>query len=99
MIDHRIKKICVMKNKDTKKKLIKRNKNQNINKNSKRIWYPLTYQEIEIHNGLPNNTDRVQNFIYNNVVDLDNITLVQMVYKNNTPEVFIDYNKSISGEL
>ena len=90
--------IC-LENKDTKKKLIKCAKNKYINKNSKRIGYPLTYQDIEIHNGLRNNSLRVKNLIYNNLVDLDNKTLVQMVYKNNSPEVFIDYNKYISGEL
>ena len=90
--------ICY-ENTNTKKRLIKYAKNKYINENSKRIGYPLTYQDLEIHNGLPNNSDRVKNLIYNNLVDLDNISLTQIVYKNKTPEVYIDYNKYTSGEL
>ena len=40
----------------------------------------------------------VKNFYKSNLVDMDNKTLVENIFKNEKPEIIVDYNKNKFGE-
>ena len=84
---------------DTKQKLIKFSKYNNININTTRVGFPLPNKNKEIHMGSFKHTSVVKNFYKSNLVDMDNKTLVENIFKNEKPEIIVDYNKNKFGEL
>ena len=92
------KNICNEKE-DTKKKLIENSENNYINSKTMRVAYPLPNKNKNIHMAISLNSDEVFNFYKNNLIDLDNQTLVKNILQNNTPEIIIDYNKNKLGKL
>ena len=84
---------------DTKKKLIEFSNHQYLNIKTKRIGFPLPNKNYMIHMASALNSDTVKNFFKNNIIDLDNKTLVKKLFKNNEPEIIIDYNHNKFGEL
>ena len=73
--------------------------NKYINKATKRIAVPLPKMSEEVHMGSLKNTEKVRNFYRNNIIDIENSSLFEKVFKNNTPELLIDYNNNQFGEL
>ena len=84
---------------DTKKKLIESSDKKYINFRTKRIAYPLTNKNKNIHKPIKLFSDDVIKIISNNLVDFDNKDLVMKILKNNTPEIIIDYTKNPFGDL
>ena len=92
------KNICNEKE-DTKKKLIKNSENKYINSKTMRVAYPLPNKIKKIHMAISLKSEGVLDFYRNNLIDLDNPSLVENILKNNTPEIIIDYNRNPLGKL
>ena len=84
---------------DTKKKLIKLSHYKYINKNTKYVGFPLTNKNELIHMGMENISILVRQFFKDNIIDIDNKTSYQKIFKEYKPEIILDYTKNSFGEL
>ena len=84
---------------DTKKKLIKYSRHKYINRNTKRVGFPLTNKNKLIHMGYLNNFQVVKQFFKDYIIDIDNKKLFKTIFKKDKPEIIVDYNKNQFGEL
>ena len=71
--------------------------NSNINKNTIRIGYPITANNIKFKKDLKNFDFFVRNEFYQNLIDMDNVTQTNNLTSD--PEVIIDYTKNQYGDL
>ena len=83
----------------TKKKLLKFSNKKYVNINTTRFGYPLPKMNKFIHQGFKDNSPYIRNFFKNNIIDMDNHTLVHLFYKETFPELIVNYNRNIFGEL
>ena len=90
---------CDKSNINTKKKLLDFSNHRFINRNTKRIGFPLLNKDKEIFGSIKDNNHRLSRFVGNRLVDMDNQKLVDKIYKNKIPEIIIDYNKKKYGEI
>ena len=90
---------CNENKKDTKKILLKFSKFHYINKNSKKIGFPLINKSSKLLLNFNENNNLMLNFVKENLVDMDNIDLVNKIYKKNKPEYIIDYTRNPFGEI
>ena len=90
---------CDKSNTNTKKKLLDFSNHRFINRNTKRIGFPLLNKDKEIFGSIKDNNHRLLRFFGNRLVDMDNQKLVDKIYKNKIPEIIIDYNKNKYGEI
>ena len=90
---------CQENKENTKKKLLKFSNYTYINENTKRIGFPLVnkHPDLLLHFIEHNNT--ILKFIKENLVDMDNLDLVKKIYKENKPEIIVDYTKNPYGEI
>ena len=90
---------CYKNKEDTKKKLLQFIEKSYINKNTKRIGFPLVNKnpDLLLHALELNNT--LTKYIQNNLVDMDNTQLVEKVYKEYKPELIVDYKNNPYGEI
>ena len=90
---------CYKNKENTKKKLLQFNEKPYININTKRIGFPLVNKnpDLFLHALELNNT--LTKFIQNNLVDMDNTQLVENVYKEDKPELIVDYKNNPYGEI
>ena len=88
-----------LQSRSTKEKLIKFANNNYVSKNTTRFGFPLPNMNRFIHQGFKDNTPFIKNFFQNNIIDMDNNTLVHLFYNETFPELIVDYNKNIFGEL
>ena len=84
---------------DTKKKIIENSEHKYVNFETRRIAYPLPNKNNKIHKAISLNSEQVMKFYKNNLIDLDNQDLFNRVFKNNTPEIIIDYTNNSLGDL
>ena len=95
----KLKKYSCNNKKNTKNKLIKYSHYNFINKKTKRVGFPLTNKNLSIHMGLINNSKLVWQFIKDNIIDIDNKSLYNKIFKQYKPEIIVDYTKNSFGEL
>ena len=90
---------CYKNKEDTKKKLLQFIEKSYINKNTKRIGFPLVNKnpDLLLHALELNNT--LTKYIQNNLVNMDNTQLVEKVYKEYKPELIVDYKNNPYGEM
>ena len=90
---------CHNNKENTKKVLIEFSNNTYINERTKRIGFPLVnkYPDLLLHFIEHNNT--IKKYTKENLVDMDNIDLVKKIYKENKPELIVDYTKNPYGEI
>jgi hypothetical protein len=86
---------CEGNNKNTKYKLLKFSEFHYINKNTKRVGFPLVNKSPF----LLLNHNSISKFIKKRIVDMDNKKLVKKLYNDNFPEIIVDYTKNKFGEL
>ena len=91
-------KVCIEK-RDTKKKLLDKSENYNINYKTNRIGYPVTNNDKIFHKPVSINSDYLIKRFKNHLIDMDNQTLIENIEKKKFPEIIIDYNKNPLGEL
>ena len=90
---------CYKNNEDTKKVLLIFTEKPYINKNTKRIGFPLVNKNPEIFLNFIEIKNLLIKFVKKNLVDMDNKQLVEKVYKENKPELIVDYTKNPYGEI
>ena len=90
---------CHKNKENTKKALLEYTEKPYINKNTKRIGFPLLnkYPDLLLHFIELNNT--MYSYIKKNLVDMDNVQLVEKIYKENKPELIVDYRNNPYGEI
>ena len=84
----------------TKTKLLKFSSSNNINKNTKRIGFPLTNKNWMCLKR-PNKKKKISISIFTskNLIDMDNRKLLKKIGKYNKPEVIIDFSNNLNGEM
>ena len=90
---------CYNNKENTKKKLLNFTNKPYINKNTKRIGFPLVNKEPDLLLNFMEHNNTVLKYIKNNMVDMDNIKLVEEIYKENKPELIVDYTNNPYGEI
>ena len=85
---------CSDRNGDEKEKLLKYSNSSYVNKNTKKIGYPITNKD-------PNyfKKNSYEYTLKQNLVDMDNMEEIKKNYKDNIPEVYIDFSKNKDGEM
>ena len=86
-------------NVNTKLKLLHFSNHKYINTSAKRIGFPLLNKNNKLFLAIKDNDHKLKKFIKNNIVDMDNKELVMKIYKQNIPEIIVDYNRKQNGEL
>lgn len=87
---------CNVSAADSRKKMLKHSKSPFINENTTHIGYPLTNKEEELF--LDINFNKYQNFIFDHLIDMDNLTLLNLL-GDKKPEVSLDYTKTNYGKI
>ena len=77
--------------KEQKKKLLKLSKSPYINKNVKRIGYPLLNKIPRCLLDFPEYKNELQKCFLNNLIDMDNKEILNKYFKDKIPEVEIDF--------
>ena len=96
----KLKKIKCENNKEnTKKKLIKFSSKSYINKKSIHIGFPLVNKHPDLLLNFIEHNNTILKYVKENLVDMDNIHLVNKIYKENKPEFIVDYTKNPYGEV
>jgi len=90
---------CYKNTEDTKKVLLKFSESPFININTKRIGFPLVNKEPDLLSFFIEHNNTLQKYTQKNLVDMDNIPLVEKVYKENKPELIVDYQHNPNGEI
>ena len=90
---------CYKNKEDTKKALLKFSETPFINKNTKRIGFPLINKDPNLLFFFIENNNTLRKYTKNNLVDMDNIKLVEKIYKENKPELIVDFNRNPCGEI
>ena len=86
------------KTSNTKKKIIEFSKTNQINKNTKRIGFPLTNQ-VEFWGKKSNGPKQIQNIVREYLINMDKIKKKKNIYKKNFPEVIVDFSKNEEGNM
>ena len=90
---------CYKNNENTKKRLLKYTEKPYININTKRIGFPLVNKNPKLLLNFFELKNPLVKFIKENLVDMDNKKLVEKIYKENKPELIVDYSKNPYGEI
>ena len=90
---------CYKNKENTKKRLLKFTVKPYININTKRIGFPLVNKNKKLLQDFIELKNPIRTFIKQNLVDMDNIKLVEKIYKENKPELIVDYTKNPYGEI
>jgi hypothetical protein len=90
---------CHNNKENTKKNLLKFSNYRYINESTKRIGFPLVnkYPDLLLSCNEHNNT--ILKYVKENLVDMDNFDLMNKIYKENKPELIVDYTKNPYGEI
>ena len=90
---------CNKNKENTKKKLLKFTEKPYINISTKRIGFPLVNKNPELFVNFFELKNLLLKYIKQNLVDMDNKLLVEKIYKENKPEIIVDYTKNPYGEI
>ena len=92
---------CSDRNGNEKKNLLKYSKSPYVNKNTKKIGYPITNKDLQYFRGL-NGENIYYTFepnVAKNLVDMDNEEEIKKNYKDSIPEVYTDFSTNKDGEM
>lgn len=90
---------CNKTKENTKLKLLRYNRNRYINKKTKKIGFPLLNKDKEVFLSFKARNNKISQFTKKNLVDMENQEMVKKIFKENMPEIVIDYNNNPYGEL
>ena len=85
--------------KNGKSKLLKNSKSPYINEESNLIGYPLLNKHPTCLLDFHYKEDLLTKFTYNNLVDMENKTILNKYFKEMTPEVEIDFTNNNQGKI
>ena len=90
---------CFKNKENTKDKLLKFSKKPFINENSKKIGFPLVNKYPDLLLNFMEHNNTLIKYIKENLVDMNNVSLVNKIYKENKPELIVDYTHNPYGEI
>ena len=90
---------CYNNKENTKKKLLEFSKNPFINENTTKIGFPLVNKAPEVLLNFMEHNNTLLKYIKENLVDMNNESLVKKICKENTPEIIVDYTHNPYGEI
>ena len=86
------------KSTNTKKRIIEFSKSNQINKETKRIGFPLTNQ-VEFWKKKSNRKKKIPNIMREYLINIDNIENKKNFNKNNLSEVIVDFSENGKGNM
>ena len=89
---------CSDRKGNEKENLLKYSKSPYVNKNTKRIGYPITNKDLKYFKG-GNIYYTFEPNVAKNLVDMDKEEEIKKNYNNNIPEVYTDFSKNKDGEM
>jgi len=92
---------CQNLKKNRIKILLEKSKSPYLNKNKtiKLIGYPLLNKAKAYFLDYPDNHNLLEDYFLNNLVDMENKEILDTVFKNQTPEIYIDFKNSSDGNM
>ena len=85
-------------NKKYKEIFLSHSRSPYVNKSSKRIGIPLTNKDPSCLNYLKRGSP-MSDYIFNNLIDMDNKEILDKYYKDKIPEIILDYTDNDKGKL
>ena len=82
-----------------KLKLLKFSNKKFINLNTSKIGFPPSNKNKQLFLAINDNTNSIYHYVKNNLVDMDNKKLVKNIYKDNIPEIVVDFSNNKYGEI
>ena len=82
-----------------KEKLLSNSKSPFLNDKVTRIGYPLTNKDSSCNLDYIGGHNLVQEYFYNNLVDMDNKVILEKYFKDKIPEVEVDFKDSTQGKI
>ena len=94
------KKSCQSRISNEKANLLKKSKSPYVNDKTKVIGYPLTNKCPVCSLDYFFNTDHLlREYFYNNLVDMENTEILEKYYKEEYPEIIIDFSNNNKGDM
>ena len=93
------KKCKIHKLNGSKEKLISNSKSPFLNEKTHRIGYPLTNKDQSCFLDFINEHNLVEEYFFNNLVDMDNATILENYFKDKMPEVEVDFTNNTQGKM
>ena len=92
---------CQNSKKDGIKILLEKSNSPYLNKNKtvKLVGYPILNKAKPYFLNFPDNHNLLSEYFLNNLVDMENKEILDTVFKNQTPEVYIDFKNSSLGNM
>ena len=92
---------CQNSKKDGIKILLEKSNSSYINKNKsvKLVGYPILNKAKPYFLDFPDNHNLLSEYFLNNLVDMENKEILDTVFKNQTPEIYIDFRNSSLGNM
>ena len=90
---------CSTRKKEEKYKILKASTSKYVNKNTKRIGFPITTHRDNFNLMKQQNSKNLYIEIMNNLVDMDNKEQLEKLGPKERPEIVLDYTKNEYGEI
>ena len=96
-----------MRNKDCKtfkksnprETILKRSRSPYINKDAKKIGFPLTNKDPICFEDFRDEGNKIYNYVFQHLVDMDNNEILNKDFKDKRPEVMIDFTDNEQGNM
>ena len=90
---------CNNINKSSRKKILEISKSPFLSNKSLHVGYPLTNKDSICFLDFNDNDNILKNYFLNNLVDMDDKKLLKKYFKNKIPEIEIDFNENLHGNI
>lgn len=92
---------CQNSKKDGIKTFIEQSKSPylNTNKTFKLVGYPILNKAEPYFLDFPDNNNLLSDYFLKNLVDMENKEILETVFKNQTPEIYVDFTNSSLGNM
>ena len=90
---------CENSKKDAKKKILEKSRSPYLNENFTRIGYPLTNKDPVCYLDFEEQNNLISHYFLQNIVDMDNIEILESIFKDKMPEIEVDFSNNTMGEM
>ena len=90
---------CHNNKENTKQILLQYSNNTYTNESTKKFGFPLVNKNPDLFLSFNEHNNSINKYVKENIIDMDNLDLVNKFYKENKPELLVDYTKNPFGEI
>ena len=90
---------CHNNKENTKQILLQYSNNTYTNESTKKFGFPLVNKNPDLFLSFNEHNNSINKYVKENIVDMDNLDLVNNIYKENKPELLVDYTNNPYGEI